>query len=88
MENRSLHEINDLMKWVHEIGLPINLRELGIEEISEEDLWRVSEKAVAPTSPIHNEPFEVNAEKVFSAIKVADSLGRKVALISPRIAYE
>ncbi|MEM1586589.1 MAG: glycerol dehydrogenase [Candidatus Bathyarchaeia archaeon] len=88
LENRPFHEIVDLMKWVHEIGLPINLKELGIEGISEEDLWRVSEKAVAPTSPIHNEPFEVNAEKVFSAIKVADSLGRKVALISPRIAYE
>jgi len=87
LENRSLQKIVNFMKWVHEIGLPINLRELGIEEIYEEDLWKISEKAVAPTSPIHNEPFEVNAEKVFNAIKVADSIGRKVAVVNPRVAY-
>lgn len=88
LENRSLSEVSSFMGWVHEIGLPINLKELGLENVSEEDLWKVSEKSCAPGSPMHNEPFEVDAEKVYNAIKVADSIGRKVAATCPRAPYE
>ncbi len=87
LEGRSPDQIIDYMKWAHSIGLPINLEELGLKEVSDEDLWKVAEKAVAPGETIHNEPFEVDAEKVFNAIKVADSLGRKAAKLYPRESY-
>jgi len=88
LENVSLDIVVKYMKWAHNIGLPINLEELGLFDITEEELWKVSEKAVAPKETIHNEPFEVTAEMVFNAIKVADSIGRKVAKIHPRELYE
>ncbi|MEM3549605.1 MAG: glycerol dehydrogenase [Candidatus Bathyarchaeia archaeon] len=88
LENKPLNKIVDFMKWSHEVGLPINLEELGLREVTEEELWEVSEKAVAPQTPMHNEPFDVDAEKVFNSIKIADSIGRKVARIFPREKYE
>jgi glycerol dehydrogenase len=88
LENKPLNKIIDFMKWSHKVGLPINLEELGLKEVTEEELWKVSEKAVAPQTPMHNEPFDVDAEKVFNAINVADSIGSKVAEIYPREKYE
>ena len=88
LENVALDIIVKYMKWAHSIGLPINLEELGLSNITDEDLWKVAEKAIAPKEPIHNEPFEVTAEMVFNAIKVADSIGRKVAKIYLREPYE
>ena len=80
--------IIEYMKWAHDVGLPINLEELGLANVTDEELWKVAEKATAPGETIHNEPFEVTPELVFSAIKVADSIGRKVAKLYPRKPYE
>jgi len=88
LENKPMDTIIEYMKWAHDVGLPINLEELGLANVTDEELWKVAEKATAPGETIHNEPFEVTPELVFSAIKVADSIGRKVAKLYPRKPYE
>ncbi len=88
LENRDLDTIVDYMRWAHKVGLPINLSELGLEGVSDEELWKVAEKVVALGETIHNEPFGVTAEMVFNAIKVADSIERRVAKLYPRELYD
>ncbi|MFZ5754827.1 MAG: glycerol dehydrogenase, partial [Bacillota bacterium] len=37
---------------------------------------KVAEAATAPGETIHNEPFPVDADKVYAAILTADAIGR------------
>ena len=87
LENAPPETIIDYMKWAHDVGLPINLEELGLASVSDEDLWKVAEKATAPGETIHNEPFEITPELIFNAIKAADEIGVKVAGQYPREEY-
>ncbi len=86
LEGRPLDMILDYMKWAHEVGLPINLDELGFRNIADEDLWRVAQKS-SEAYIIKNEPFEVTQEMIFNAIKYADSIGTKFSKIYPREQY-
>lgn len=86
LEGRPMDIILDYMKWAHEVGLPINLNELGFKDIAEEDLWRVAQKA-SEAYIIKNEPFEVTPEMLFNAIKYADYIGTKFSQIFPREPY-
>jgi len=75
------------IRWAHSVGLPITLEEIGLKDISDEKLWKVTEKATAPGESIHNEPFEASPDKVFRAIREADILGRKYSVLYPRKPY-
>ncbi|MDN5324172.1 MAG: glycerol dehydrogenase [Clostridia bacterium] len=77
MEERSKEEIQEVIDFCIEVGLPVTLGEIGVKEIKEEDIRKVAEASVAPGETIHNEPFPVDADKVYAAILTADALGRK-----------
>lgn len=76
LENIPAEELEDIIDWCIELGLPVTLKELGITEISDEKLRKVAEAACAPTDTLHNMPFTVTPETVFAAIKAADAYGR------------
>lgn len=58
------------------IWLPTNLSNLGLSSVSRERLYKVAEASTAEGETIHNMPFKVTADDVYSAILVADSLGK------------
>uniref|UniRef100_A0A0G4I6Q3 Alcohol dehydrogenase iron-type/glycerol dehydrogenase GldA domain-containing protein n=1 Tax=Chromera velia CCMP2878 TaxID=1169474 RepID=A0A0G4I6Q3_9ALVE len=62
------------------IGLPTTLSDLGIknEEGDEEKLREVCKKACKPGESMYNMPMEVTDEKVYDAMRGADSLGTKM----------
>lgn len=76
LENVDAEELEDIIDWCIELGLPVTLKELGIENPTDEKLMAVAEAACAPTDTLHNMPFEVTPETVCAAIKAADAYGR------------
>lgn len=76
LENIPAEELEDIIGFCVEVGLPVTLKGLGIEEVTDEKIMAVAEAACAPTDTLHNMPFEVTAETVAAAIKAADAYGR------------
>ena len=76
LENVPLDELEDIILWCIEVGLPVTLAELGAENVTDDQLMEVAKTACAETDTLHNMPFEVTPETVFAAIKAADAYGR------------
>lgn len=76
LENSPLEEIEEVINFCFEVGLPITLEEMGIKEVKEEDIMKVAEAACAEGETIHNMPFKVTPDDVYAAILTADSLGK------------
>lgn len=77
LENSSLEEIEEVLYFCNEVGLPTTLKELNIENVSKEKLMEVAKLSCAEGETIHNMPFEVTPEDVYAAILGADALGEK-----------
>ena len=76
LENIPQEELEDIILWCIEVGLPVTLAELGADQVTDEQLMEVAKTACAETDTLHNMPFEVTPETVFAAIKAADAYGR------------
>jgi glycerol dehydrogenase len=76
LEGQPRSVVNRVLGFAAEVGLPITLAEVGLTELSEEQLQRIAVRATAPGDTIHNEPFEVLPNMVSDAIRAADALGR------------
>jgi glycerol dehydrogenase len=77
LENATLEEIEEVISFCLDVGLPITLEDLGIKEVNPDDIMKVAEASCAEGETIHNMPFKVTPEDVYAAILAADSLGRQ-----------
>jgi glycerol dehydrogenase len=75
LESRSLSMVKKILDFCRQVGLPINLAQLGIPEYRDDDMLKIAEKACTPGEPIFNMPLNVTVEKVKDAIIMADCLG-------------
>ena len=75
LENAPTDELEEVMDFCVKVGLPVCLADIGVEELSEEELQLVAEKACIPEESIHSMPFAITVESVAAAIKTADKLG-------------
>jgi len=75
LENAPEEEIQQVIGYCKSVGLPVCLKDLGVEEVSDEKIWAVAELACAENETIHNMPFKLGVADVFAAICVADELG-------------
>ncbi|WNZ24890.1 iron-containing alcohol dehydrogenase family protein [Leptolyngbya sp. NK1-12] len=57
-----------LLKFYSEIGLPQNLADLGLMDVTLADLQRAAEVACRPGSDIHHLPFEVTPTQLMAAM--------------------
>lgn len=78
MEDRPTDEIFEVIGFCESVGLPTTLDDLGLKDITEEQLRRVAEASTAEGETIHNMPFKVDAKMVSDAILAADALGRLI----------
>ncbi len=76
LENIPAEELEDIIAWCIELGLPVTFKELGIKEVTDEKLMAVAQAACAEGDTLHNMPFEVTPQKVCAALKAADAYGR------------
>ncbi len=76
LENIPAEELQDIIDFCIELGLPVTFKELGITEVTDEKLMAVAEAACAESDTLHNMPFEVTPKSVCAALKAADAYGR------------
>lgn len=76
LENVLHEELEEIIMWCIEVGLPVTLGELGAGNVTDEQLMEVAKAASAEGDTLQNMPFTVTPESVFAAIKAADAYGR------------
>lgn len=76
LEGKSRAEIEELLTFSCEVGLPVTLAQVGLEDCPAEIVEKVSRRTVSRSETIHNEPFEVDIPMVAAAIRSADATGR------------
>ena len=81
LENRSLHEIKEIVIFCQQIGLPTTLKELGLGDTDDERLLKAAEAACAPEDTMKNLPFKISAEDVLAAMKTIDSLSGEMEVL-------
>lgn len=77
LEGQPSSEIEEVMNFSLQVGLPITLADVGLPSLPSDLLLRISERTVAEGETAHNEPFKVSAEAVADAIVTADAIGTK-----------
>ena len=76
LENAPKEELYEVLDFCLEIGLPVCLEDIGVTEVSDEELFEVAEKACIPEESIYSMPFGIEVSEVVSAIKLADKIGK------------
>jgi len=77
LENSPIEEIHEILDFCLEVGLPVCLADIGVENISEDELRAVAEKSCIAEESIHSMPFPITVTNVSSAILVADRIGKE-----------
>jgi glycerol dehydrogenase len=79
LENRAPQELNEALDFCIDLGLPTTLADLGLNDVTKEDLFRVGEVAMKPSNVIHSVPVELTAGLIANVIRTASVLaeGRK-----------
>ena len=72
LEQADDREKRQLREFMRTVDLPVNLKQLGLSDLTEEELRSISEAACA-AAPMKNMPFDVTPNMVYTAIKTADS---------------
>ncbi len=75
LENSPEEELYEVLDFCETVGLPVCLKDLGTDEVSDEMLTAIAEKSCIPDESIHNMPFPVTVDMVKAAIKTADRIG-------------
>jgi glycerol dehydrogenase len=73
LENKPFDELERYIKFYLDLGLPITLKDIHLDKATDEELYKVGEKATAPGETIHQMPFAVTADDVVQAIKGVDA---------------
>lgn len=69
--------VNEVYTFCESVGLPTTLAEIGLDQVTDEELMIVAERACAEGETIYNEPMPIQPQMVFSALKAADAEGRR-----------
>ncbi|ACY83744.1 glycerol dehydrogenase [Edwardsiella piscicida] len=78
LQNSSSEQIETVLDFCVQVGLPVTLAQLGIKDGPQlnDKIMAVAEASCAKGETIHNMPFSVTAPQVYAAILAADRLGR------------
>ncbi len=72
LENRSLAEIQEIIRFCRACGLPTTFADLGMADVSDEKLLEAAVLSCDKDDTMGNMPFEVTPEDVVAAMKTAD----------------
>jgi Glycerol dehydrogenase and related enzymes len=75
LENAQQEELEEVLGFCLKVGLPVCLKDIGVESITDEELMEVAEKSCIPEESIHSMPFPVTVSDVAAAIITADRIG-------------
>lgn len=75
LENAPTEEVETVLDFCLQIGLPVCLADIGVDSVTEAELIEVAQKACIPEESVHSMPFPVTVESVAAAIATADKTG-------------
>ena len=75
LTDKTKEVIDEVFSFCEAVGLPTTLADIGLEDVSDEELMKVSEAACAEGETIHNEAIPVVPVMVFSALRALDAQG-------------
>ncbi|NLW07089.1 MAG: glycerol dehydrogenase [Clostridia bacterium] len=75
MENAPPEELETIIRFCMQVGLPTTLAQLDVEA-TEENIRTIAHKVVAGNPLVHAEPFKITEDVVYNAIIAADELGK------------
>ena len=73
LEGKSVSQIESVRAFLSDVGLPVTLTDLGVEEPSSEVFRAIGEGSCHSESPIWNEPFDVTPEMVIDSLKTVSN---------------
>lgn len=76
LENAPTEELNQVLDFCLEVGLPVCLSDIGVDNITEAELMEVAKKACIKEESVHSMPFPITVEAVAAAIITADKIGK------------
>lgn len=74
LESAPKEEIETVIHFIKEVGLPLTLKDLGLDEFKEEEWRKVAEDACAEGDTMENMPHPVTPDDVYQAIIAANAL--------------
>ena len=74
LENAPPEEMAQTLKYYKQVGLPTKMRDIGIEQVTEEKMRIVAARCSAPASIMRNMPFPVTEDMIVDALMCVDSL--------------
>lgn len=78
MTDKSPEVIDEVYSLCESVGLPATFSELGLDDVSEEDLMKAASIACSEKQTIHNERIPVTTDLVIACMKLADAHGRGI----------
>lgn len=76
LEGASDERLIKFLTFEHHFGLPTTLKDLHLENATDDDLRKVAELTTQKGETIHNMGFNVTADDVFNGIKAVDTFSR------------
>lgn len=76
LENADEAELETVVHFCLDVGLPVTLADLGITEVKTDEIMKVAEIACAEGDTMGNMPFVVTPQMVCDAIVATDSIGQ------------
>ena len=77
LEERPAEVLAEVVDFCLEVGLPVTLEDIGLDDVTREDLQKVAEVACIDGETIHNMPFEVHPPMLVDAMLAADAYGHQ-----------
>lgn len=77
LENRDPAELNAVLDLCLDIGLPVSLGDLGLENVTRAELADVGQAAMQPANVIHSVPVELTAELIADCIATASAVAEQ-----------
>uniref|UniRef100_A0A7S1NYU3 Alcohol dehydrogenase iron-type/glycerol dehydrogenase GldA domain-containing protein n=1 Tax=Vitrella brassicaformis TaxID=1169539 RepID=A0A7S1NYU3_9ALVE len=69
--------VEEIYSFCEAVGLPTVLGDIGLGEVTEEELLVVASRCLEPSSPMLNEPHtHIDADAIVKAMREADRYGR------------
>lgn len=78
LENRDLEEIKNIILFCKKVGLPTSLEELGITNISNEDILQVAKLSCDLKYNVKNHFLDINENDIYSAIILTNTISKKI----------
>jgi glycerol dehydrogenase len=77
LEERPTEILAEVVDFCLEVGLPVALEDIGLEDATREDPEKVAEAACIEGETIHNMPFQIHPPMLVDAMLAADAYGRQ-----------